>query len=72
MDAATTAVFLAMRSVSKIDRFAVYLADSSAAELGYSAVVAWQRVLPTTYGVGGSGSDVFRFGVARLGEMEKN
>ena len=70
MDAATTAEFLAMRSVSKVDRFAVYLPDSS--ELGYSAVVAWQRVLPTTYGVGGSGSDVFRFGVARLGEMEKN
>ena len=72
MDAVTTAVFLAMRSVSKTNRFAVYLADLSAAKLGYSAVVAWQRVLPTTYGVGRSWSDVFKFGVARLREMENN
>ena len=71
MDAATTAVFLAMRSVSKTDRFAVYLADSSAVELGYSAAVAWQRGLPITYGVCRSGSDVFGFGVTRLGEIEK-
>ena len=65
MDAATTSVFLA---------FAVSLADSSAAELGYSAAVAWQRGLPITYGVGRSGSDVFGvfgFGVTRLGEIEK-
>ena len=57
MDAATTSVFLAI---------AVSSADSSAAELGYSAAVAWQSGLPITYGVGRSGSEVFGFCVTRL------